>query len=219
MLTQPSLPYPSSTTFARPRPLCATPACLTCLFGRTERAPEWMAEGMAEGMAEEDANLPKTALRPRHLAASLDGRVRPRLAFAEHCRAADATSSVDGSDGADGAGDAGGAGGLARSRRKLSLGAVTTMSDGAFAEALGATPEQYDQFKKSWMQRNSLTGSVKRAKSADGSEGGLDISWLPEGFDLAAQVLAMEDSSAGEGNAPDGDGEQGTLAYDGRRRR
>ena len=167
----------------------------------------------------EDANLPKTALRPRHLAASLDGRVRPRLAFAEHCRAADATSSVDGSDGADGAGDAGGAGGLARSRRKLSLGAVTTMSDGAFAEALGATPEQYDQFKKSWMQRNSLTGSVKRAKSADGSEGGLDISWLPEGFDLAAQVLAMEDSSAGEGNAPDGDGEQGTLAYDGRRRR
>lgn len=111
-----------------------------------------------------------TSLRPRHLAASLDARVKPRLAFVSWVKAADAAGRLDGFVG--------------KGEAKLTVGTVTTSSDADFAKVLGATAADYAAFKKTWLEQNRTPNEA----AGRGRMAGLE--WLPEGFDLASAVLA-----------------------------
>ena len=122
------------------------------------------------------------ALRPRHLAASLDGRLRPRLAFCTYRQSADATGTLQEWVGKGG--------------DKVTLGAVTTMSDAAFAKSLGATAEQYADFKRAWLELHPRDGRKK-----DSGAQQLNIPWLPEGFDLAAALGSGSDVFGDSGQA------------------
>ena len=86
----------------------------------------------------------RKALRPRHLAASLNSRVLPRLAF---CKA---------------------------HGRKPTLSGVSTVTDAAFCKQVDEDPENYSRFLKAWQRER---------------QSGLQISWLPEGLDLAKMLL------------------------------
>ncbi|KAL1493520.1 hypothetical protein AB1Y20_017223 [Prymnesium parvum] len=89
-------------------------------------------------------------LRPRHLAASLSSRVRPRLAFAK------------------------------AKGRTPTLGGVSTMTDAAFCKQIGEDPAAYARFYAAWRRDDALAPK-------------LNISWLPEGMDLASLLLDDDD--------------------------
>ena len=165
-----------------------------------EAEADMEAEAEADTEADVEAALPlrrPTALRPRHLAASLDGRVRPRLAFAAHRREQVA------SEAADAAADAR----PPAPTPKLTLGAVTTMSDAAYAAALGTSAAEYAQFRAAWSLEHG-----DPAAAAEGTPGALKIPWLPSGFDLAAEMMQGQQgrpdggaaAAGGEGDEPGG---------------
>ena len=168
----------------------------------TEVEAEADMEAEADTEAEADAEaalLPRrpTALRPRHLAASLDGRVRPRLAFAAHRREQVASEAADAADDAR----------QPAPTPKLTLGAVTTMSDAAYAAALGTSAAEYAQFRAAWSLEHG-----DPAAAAEGTPGALKIPWLPSGFDLAAEMMQGQQgrpdggaaAAGGEGDEPGG---------------
>ena len=127
----------------------------------------------AAGLLAASDRAAPTALRPRHLAASLSGRVLPRLAF---CEARQVVRSAESS--AD----------EPRPTRPT-LSSITTVSDAAFAKQMGASKDEYDAFKEAWSSRGNRS-----------SDSGLAVSWLPDGMDLEALIL--QDDERREGRSP-----------------
>ena len=78
--------------------------------------------GWEGGGSDGSGPSPSSALRPRHLAASLTSRVLPRLAF---CKARE---------------------------RQPSLSGVSTMTDAAFCKQIGEEPSGYATFLKAWQR-------------------------------------------------------------------
>jgi hypothetical protein len=168
--------------------------------------------GGAGGAANAPPGSPPTLLRPRHLAASLEGRVLPRLAFCSARQAALETGTLkeeehareeaeeeEGVVAAEAMPDVMASGGRRRRRRRgrrgfrerITLGAVTTMPDAAFAQHMGASADEYAQFKAAWI---AASAPKKPAVSIPWLPEGfdLDIAWLPDGFDLAGRILDDE---------------------------
>ena len=114
-------------------------------------------EGEGEGWVE-----PPTKLRLRHLAASLDGRIRPRLAYAA---ALQQRVDVTG---------------------RLSLHSVCTASDDAFCEALGTPCAAYTEYRA----RHRAEAAPSSSQQQQQQQQALAVSWLPPSLDLAALVFA-----------------------------
>lgn len=122
-----------------------------------------------------------TALRPRHLAASLTGRVLPRLAFCEALRRRrldKMRSEAEGDaveEGAAGdAADAAAAGDEPQPALRPTLSAVTSVSDATFAKQMGAQPSEYVAFREELLRRKQAP---------------LSIDWFPEELDLSTLLL------------------------------
>ena len=108
------------------------------------------------------------ALRPRHLATSLEGRLLPRLAFSEAQREVR---------------------GAVTSGLGVTLGAVTSLSDAAFAKHVGVSADAYEIFKAQYLRQHQKPSTAV-----------LNIPWLPDGMDLSAMLYeANEANEANEG--------------------
>lgn len=85
------------------------------------------------------------------------------------------------------------------------------MSDAAFAASLQSSMAKYTEFKAAWLKEHGGDGA---AGAREQGGGGLNIPWLPSGFDLEAQLMEGNDvlnpGAGGEGS------DAGGLAYDGR---
>jgi len=116
-----------------------------------------------------EATAGRNGLRPRHLTASLNSRVRPRLAFCDARQRALAAGTVE---------DVTGPILKKRSiRERLTLNILTTCSDAAFATQVGASAEEYAEFRAAFVI--SAAAEALAVQTAD-----LVIDWLPKGFDL-----------------------------------
>lgn len=148
--------------------LDAYPALLTLSLESNLRptAEALMSAGLIVKRA--SAGDEPTALRARHLAASLEGRVRPRLAFADLMREVPAAGEMQAC--------------AAEKASRLTLGAVTTYSDANFAKQMGATADEFAAFKDAWKNQ-------KRSPLVDTQKSLAGLDWLPDGFDLTAAVL------------------------------
>ena len=134
-----------------------------------EGGGEGGSEGGGEGGREGDGGevrrsapaARRTALRPRHLAASLEERVLPRLAFHDALRRRALGSQSAGAE-------------AMAAEVRLTLSSVTVISDASFAKFVGAKPDEYANFRRELLARKRPTG--------------LQIDWLPEDFDLTPLV-------------------------------
>ena len=146
--------------------LDAYPALLTLSLDKNIRptADALQKAGLLLNAADGEEEMVATMLRPRHLAASLDGRVRPRIAFVELHAEYMATLPEEKATRVGRFG-----------RPTLSM--VTTVSDATFAKQLGVDAADYATFRKAF-------GGGEATKMT-----GLNIPWLPEGFDLSAALL------------------------------
>lgn len=137
--------------------------------GGGEGGSEGGNEGGGEGGREGDGGevrrsapaARRTALRPRHLAASLEERVLPRLAFHDALRRRALGSQSAGAE-------------AMAAEVRLTLSSVTVVSDASFAKFVGAKPDEYANFRRELLARKRPTG--------------LKIDWLPEDFDLTPLV-------------------------------
>jgi len=106
------------------------------------------------------------ALRPRHLATSLGGRLLPRLAFCEAQRESR---------------------GAVTSGLGVTLGAVTSLSDAAFAKHVGVSTDAYEIFKAQYPRQHRKPSTAA-----------LNIPWLPEGMDLSAMLYEANEAGIEE---------------------
>jgi len=111
---------------------------------------------------------PDAALRPRHLAASLDARILPRLEYCQLLRELEAAeqAGLEDDDEEEKA-----------EEKALTLAAVTTESDAAFSRRLGQPDEAFAAFKA--------------ARKVRKEAGQLNIPWLPDDVDLAALMAGQ----------------------------
>ena len=111
---------------------------------------------------------PDAALRPRHLAASLDARILPRLEYCQLLRELEAAeqAGLEDDEEEDKA-----------EEKALTLAAVTTESDAAFSRRLGQPDEAFAAFKA--------------ARKVRKEAGQLNIPWLPDDVDLAALMAGQ----------------------------